>query len=150
MLFIVAILVAVGALFVWRKSREGVRAGNQQAGPIANLSAIVSAAFFMIALVLCFAMIPAGHVGVVDFFGTVSDRTLPPGINPVNPLARVIRYDIRTQEHKETMQVLSREGLSIGLEISVLYRLNPDSAARMYQTISGGDYETIILIPQFR
>jgi regulator of protease activity HflC (stomatin/prohibitin superfamily) len=72
------------------------------------------------------------------------------GINPVNPLARVVKYSIQTQEHKETMQVLSREGLTIGLEVSALYRLNPDSAARVYKTVSGGDYETIILIPQFR
>jgi len=48
------------------------------------------------------------------------------------------------------MQVLSREGLTIGLEISALFRLNPDSAARVYQTILGGDYQTIVLIPQFR
>jgi regulator of protease activity HflC (stomatin/prohibitin superfamily) len=48
------------------------------------------------------------------------------------------------------MQVLSREGLTIGLEISVLYRLNPDSAARVYQTILNGDYEGIVLVPQFR
>ncbi|MFA6743737.1 MAG: prohibitin family protein, partial [Candidatus Neomarinimicrobiota bacterium] len=57
---------------------------------------------------------------------------------------------IQTKEHKETMQVLSREGLTIGLEVSALYRLDPDSAARVYKTISGGDYENIILIPQFR
>ncbi|HSQ77153.1 MAG TPA: prohibitin family protein, partial [Bacteroidota bacterium] len=60
------------------------------------------------------------------------------------------KFSTQTREHKESMQVLSREGLTIGLEISVLYRLNPDSAARVYQTISGGDYETIVLIPQFR
>ncbi len=48
------------------------------------------------------------------------------------------------------MQVLSREGLTIGLELSVLYRLNPDSAARVYQTIVSGDYENVLLIPQFR
>jgi regulator of protease activity HflC (stomatin/prohibitin superfamily) len=62
----------------------------------------------------------------------------------------VIKFSIQTKEHKETMQVLSREGLTIGLEISALYRLNPDSAARMYQTVSNGDYENIVLIPQFR
>jgi regulator of protease activity HflC (stomatin/prohibitin superfamily) len=32
----------------------------------------------------------------------------------------------------------------------VLYRLDLDSAARVYKTVSGGDYETIILVPQFR
>lgn len=65
-------------------------------------------------------------------------------------MAKVIKFSWQTQEHKENMQVLSREGLTIGLEISALYRLNPDSAARVYQTILGGDYQEIILIPQFR
>jgi regulator of protease activity HflC (stomatin/prohibitin superfamily) len=65
-------------------------------------------------------------------------------------LADVIKFSIQTKEHKETMQVLSREGLSIGLEISAIYRLNPDSVAQVYKTILGGDYETIVLIPQFR
>lgn len=104
----------------------------------------------VVALSQMFTQIPAGHVGVVDFFGIVSDRTLPAGINLVNPMAQVVKYSIQTKEHKETMQVLSREGLTIGLEVSALYRLDPDSAARVYKTISGGDYENIILIPQFR
>lgn len=65
-------------------------------------------------------------------------------------MAKVIKFSWQTQEHKENMQVLSREGLTIGLEIGALYRLNPDSAARVYQTILGGDYQEIILIPQFR
>ena len=38
----------------------------------------------------------------------------------------------------------------VNMEISSLYRLDPDSAARVYKTIAGGDYESIILIPQFR
>lgn len=102
------------------------------------------------ALIQCFTQVPAGHVGIVDFFGIVSPKPLSAGIHPVNPFARVIKFSIQTKEHKETMEVLSREGLSIGLEISALYRLNPDSVARVYKTVAGGDYETIILIPQFR
>jgi regulator of protease activity HflC (stomatin/prohibitin superfamily) len=117
---------------------------------VARVSGLGVVVFAVLAILQCFTQIPAGHVGVVDFFGVVSDATLRAGINPVNPLANVIKYSIQTQEHKETMQVLSREGLTIGLEVSALYRLNPDSAARVYKTVSGGDYETIILIPQFR
>jgi regulator of protease activity HflC (stomatin/prohibitin superfamily) len=75
---------------------------------------------------------------------------LPAGIQPVNPMADVVKFSIQTKEHKETMQVLSREGLTINLEISVLYRLNPDSAAQVYKTILGGDFEGIVLVPQFR
>ncbi|MBI5021302.1 MAG: prohibitin family protein [Ignavibacteriales bacterium] len=119
------------------------RSGMMVSGTIAAIAVILALSQF-------FSIIPAGYVGVVDFFGIVSDRTLGAGINTVNPMAKIQKYSIQTKEHKEAMQVLSREGLTIGLEISALYRLNPDSAARVYKTISGGDYETIVLIPQFR
>jgi regulator of protease activity HflC (stomatin/prohibitin superfamily) len=147
MIFILAILATVAAFFVWRGA---ARQDSTISRPIGSVSLLAVGVCAAIALVQCFTQIPAGHVGVVDFFGIVPKRALPAGINFVNPLARVIKLSIQTKEHKETMQVLSREGLTIGLEISALYRLNPDSAARVYQTVAGGDYETIILIPQFR
>lgn len=150
MIFILAATAAIVALIAWFVSGKQTRKGpvaSQAGGPAALLAVVV---FVVIALSQSFTQVPAGHVGVVDFFGIVSQRTLPSGINLVNPMARVIKYSIQTKEHKETMQVLSREGLSIGLEVSVLYRLDSDSAARVYKTVAGGDYERIILIPQFR
>jgi prohibitin 1 len=150
MAFIISFLLTLVAFVVLRVARKKVRENNIAFRPIANASALAAGVFGVLALLQCFTQIPAGHVGVVDFFGYVSDQTLRAGINPVNPLANVVKYSIQTQEHKETMQVLSREGLTIGLEVSVLYRLNPDSAALVYKTVAGGDYETIILIPQFR
>jgi prohibitin 1 len=150
MVFVLCSLAAIVAFFSWRAASKKVRLNNLMYRTPATVSLLAMVFFAVLALVQCFTMVPAGHVGVVDFFGVVSERTLPNGINPVNPLARVIKFSTQTKEHKETMQVLSREGLTIGLEISVLYKLNPDSAARVYKTIAGGDYETIILIPQFR
>ena len=150
MLFILCALVAIAALLLWRNSIQSARQKGLRPGLIANIATLVAGVFALFALLQCFTIIPAGNVGVVDFFGTVSDRPITSGINPINPLARVIKFSTQTQEHKESMQVLSREGLTIGLELSVLYRLNPDSAARVYKTIIGGDYETIVLIPQFR
>lgn len=150
MIFILSLVIAMVAIVVWVNASRKARRGDLTFRSVANISGIGGIVFSILALLQCFTQIPAGHVGVVDFFGVVSDETLRAGINPVNPLANVIKYSIQTQEHKETMQVLSREGLTIGLEVSALYRLNPDSAARVYKTVSGGDYETIILIPQFR
>ena len=150
MIFILSLLITVIAIFVWLGAKKKTNQDNiafRSAGKFGILAAIV---FGIIALLQCFTQVPAGHVGVVDFFGIVSDKALPAGINMVNPLADVVKFSIQTKEHKETMQVLSREGLTIGLEVSALYRLNPDSAARVYKTVAGGDYETIILIPQFR
>ena len=150
MIFVITIIVTVIAFFVWRSASSRVRQNDIASRSVARVSGLAAGVFGVLAALQCFTQIPAGHVGVVDFFGVVSDQTLRAGINPVNPLANVIKYSIQTQEHKETMQVLSREGLTIGLEVSALYRLNPDSAARVYKTVTGGDYETIILIPQFR
>ena len=151
MIFVFFLFVALAALLSWVTARKKV---VQQHNILFRSAMMVSGTIAVLAVLLAlsqfFSIIPAGYVGVVDFFGVVSDRTLSAGINVVNPMAKIQKYSIQTKEHKEAMQVLSREGLTIGLEISALYRLNPDSAARVYKTISEGDYETIVLIPQFR
>jgi prohibitin 1 len=150
LIFIFAILISTVAFFIWLGTRRKVKLENTAFRFVATVSLVAVVIFGILALTQCFTQVPAGHVGVIDFFGVVSARTLPSGINLVNPLARIVKFSIQTKEHKETMEVLSREGLTIGLEISALYRLDPDSAARVYKTVAGGDYETIILIPQFR
>ncbi len=150
MIFILTVVIAIAGFFVWRSASKKVQQNNLIFRSVARGGAAAAVVFGVLAVLQCFTQIPAGNVGVVDFFGVVSDQTLRSGINPVNPMATVWKNSVQTQEHKETMQVLSREGLTIGLEVSALYRLNPDSAARVYKTVAGGDYETIILIPQFR
>ncbi len=144
MFFLIFILVAVAAFFSWRTMRI-----NPNTAGSANISLLVAIGAFVAALSNCFTVIPAGHVGVVDFFGTVSENTLKAGINPVNPLARVVKMSVKTQELKEVMDVPSKEGLTVQLEVSVLYHLNPEKAADVYKTV-GEDYETIIIEPQFR
>ena len=150
MVFVTSIIIAIVAFFIWRGAAGKTAQNSVTSRSVARVSALFAGVFAVLALLQCFTQVPAGYVGVVDFFGIVSEKTIASGINIVNPLANVVKFTIQTQEHKETMQVLSREGLTIGLEISVLYRLNPDSAGRVYKTVAGGDYETIILIPQFR
>lgn len=149
MLFLLSVLIAIGSLIAWQTARKS-GAGNALARGSSAIFGSAALLFVVIAFTQAFTVVPAGHVGIVDFFGTVADKTLSPGINIVNPMAKVVTYSAQTKEHKETMQVLSREGLTIGLELSVLYRLNPDSAASIYKKIFGGDYEDVILVPQFR
>jgi len=96
-----------------------------------------------------FRTVPAGHVGVKDFFGSVSSDTLPPGIRVVFPLTRVIKMSMQTQEMKEVAEVPSREGLILNLETSLLFQLDPAKAADIYRTV-GSDYAGTIVEPQFR
>ena len=94
-------------------------------------------------------VIPAGHVGVKDFFGSVSMESLPAGVHFVFPFTKVIKMTIQTQELKETAEVPSKEGLVMDLEGSLLYRLDPARAAQVYKTF-GVDYATVTVEPQIR
>ncbi len=151
MFFIFLLLVGVGAIIFFGVARSKFQQMRTQTFKAAmNLSAFVAGVALLGAFSQLFTVIPAGHVGVIDFFGIVSENTLKSGINMVNPLAKVVKFSIQTKELKESMSVLSREGLTIGLEISALYRLEADSAGIVYRKVSGGDYENIVLVPQFR
>jgi prohibitin 1 len=106
-------------------------------------------ALIVVLLVGPFRTIPAGHVGVKDFFGQVSSQTLPPGIRLVVPLTSVVRMSVQTQEIKEIAEVPSQEGLILSLETSLLFQLDPAKAAEIYRTV-GSSYIGTIVEPQFR
>jgi prohibitin 1 len=95
------------------------------------------------------AVIPAGHVGVLDFFGSVSSRVLPSGVHLVVPFTRVVKMSVQTQEMKEVAEVPSQEGLIMDLEVSLLYRLEPEKADDVYRTV-GREYASVVVTPQFR
>jgi regulator of protease activity HflC (stomatin/prohibitin superfamily) len=148
MLFIFSLLVAGLAALAWQTARKRAQF-NLMYRSSTNLALAVMVLFIGVAISQFFTVVPAGHVGVVDFFGVVSDNTLKAGINPVNPMARVVKFSVKTQEIKETLDVPSREGLTVQLEVSALFHLNPEKAADVYKTI-GENYVQIILEPQFR
>ena len=145
MLFIVALIAAVVAFFVYRNSKKRMNKSE------ASFALMAIGVALVVALSQCWTVIPAGHVGVVDFWGIVSDFTLKPGVNFVNPMAKVVKFDGRKQEMKEVMTVPSKEGLSVDLEISLIYKLNDDRVNIIYKSV--GDYEEYtnkIITPYFR
>jgi len=143
MLFILAIIAAIVAFFVYRNAKKRFQKSE------ATFATLGIALTLFIALLQCFTIIPAGHTGVIDFLGYVSDNTLKPGVNIVNPMANVEKMSIQTQELKEVMSVPSKEGLSVNLEISLLFKLDSEKANDIYKTV-GPNYAEIILVPQFR
>ncbi|MBI5216496.1 MAG: prohibitin family protein [Ignavibacteriae bacterium] len=149
MLFILSLIITLVAFFLWSASRKKVQQHNPSYRVPMLISGFVSALFTVVSLTQLFTVVPAGHVGVVNLFGVVSENTLKSGINIINPLANVIKMSIQTQELKESMEVPSKEGLTVQLEVSVLYHLNPEKAAHVYRTV-GTDYEAVLLEPQFR
>ena len=128
---------------------------------------IAGTAFFavivlVVVLFLSIVTIPAGHVGVYNLFGVVDDTEWQPGLHFKNPLASVDEMSVKTQEYTMTftkgegakqgsdvISSLTKEGLSVDLDMTILYRLNPTYASDVYQTI-GKDYVGVIVRPQIR
>src|SRR4249920_3929883 len=143
MAFVFFIIVSVVAFFIWSSSRK--KANEQRSAAFRSASVVsggVMAFTAILALTQCFTTIPAGSVGVVDFFGTVQEGTLKSGINLVNPLAKVVKMSIQTLELKETMDTPSKEGLTTQIEVSLLYHLNPEQAANVYKSV-GENYVSV-------
>jgi len=142
MLFLISFAAAIVALLVYINARKRF---NKAESTFALIGFVVA---LLIAVMQCWSVIPTGHVGVVDFFGQVSDNTLKQGINFVNPMAAVIKFDARTQEIREKISVPTKEGLSVEMDISLLFRVSVINANRIYKT-DGEDYVEKILVNKF-
>jgi len=93
----------------------------------------------------------SGHRGIVfkSFGGGTSREVLGEGIHLIPIWNDVIPYDTRVHEMKETLAVLSSNGLPIRVDASVRYR--PD-AQELYelQTQIGPDYDQKLVAPVVR
>ena len=90
-----------------------------------------------------------GRVGVLTLFGRVTGETLPEGMHLINPLKTNNQLSIQTQTIKESASTPSSEGLMMNLDTSLIYHLNPDRAAEVFQKI-GADYENVVVEPTLR
>jgi prohibitin 1 len=113
---------------------------------------ILQLAILVLVIILLMASttsIPTGNVGVLTLFGRVTGETLPEGIHLVNPLKSVQKLSIQTQSVKESANVPSNEGLILALDTSLLFRLDKNKAAFVYQTV-GDNYAQKIVEPTLR
>lgn len=151
MLFLVALAVAVGAFLVARRLAGGTDDPMKVLAVKAARRVLigVGAVFVLVAAAQLVRVVPAGHVGIVDLFGVVRPQPLHSGLRIVNPLARVIQMSIKTHELKEVMEVPSKEGLAMELEVSALFHLDPAKSPEVYRTV-GTNYVEVLLEPQFR
>ena len=133
--------------------------GIQNQAPKARVSGIagILAGGALVFLSYAFVVIPAGHVGVMfNVFGGVQDRELTEGFHIVLPvIQQVTQYDVRQQEITlstnmgDQINARSSEGLDIGVDVTVLYQVVANEAAKLHQDI-GPSYVAIRLRPQIR
>jgi len=122
-------------------------------GHVSGLLRLIGLGILAFVLVILFfsavTRVGTGHVGVLTLFGKVTGETLGEGIHVINPLKTNNEMSIQTQTIKESASVPSSEGLMMSLDTSLIYHLNPDRAADVFQHI-GADYENVVVEPTLR
>src|SRR5581483_9630160 len=102
--------------------------------------------FLIIFLFNAVIKVPTGSVAVLTLFGRVTGETLPEGIHVINPLKSSNELSVRTQEIKESASVPSSEGLMMSLDTSLIYHVDPEKAADIYQKV-GPNYMMVVIEP---
>jgi len=126
---------------IYDPSRGRVIDGGGHGGGMLRLIGLGIVAFLLVILLFSsITKVGTGHVGVLTLFGRVTGETLGEGIHLINPLKTNNEMSIQTQTIKESASVPSSEGLMMALDTSLIYHLNSESAAHVFQTI-GADYE---------
>ena len=109
-----------------------------------------------------FKQIDAGRVGVKSLYGSVQSDVLESGLHLINPLLEVTDFDIQTQnytmsaihgegsqEGDDAIRVLSNDGLEVVIDLTVLYRITPNDAPKIFKQI-GVNYTDKIVRPVTR
>jgi prohibitin 1 len=97
-------------------------------------------------------VIEDGEVGVSKSFGRISDEPVGRGIALQFPIVRTVEtWNVKLQEVKETATVPSSEGLIVGLDASLLFRVRPEDAPEIRKTIGTPPvYMSKLVVPYFR
>ncbi len=82
-----------------------------------------------------------GQVGVKQTLGKIKYEPLEPGVRTVMPFTqKVIKVPTNTVNTEQALSLPSKEGLTVGAEISILYHINGDQAPDVIESI-GRVYE---------
>lgn len=107
---------------------------------------------FLILSSTIFITIPPGKVGVIfeRFSGGINkEKIYDQGFHVVAPWNELIQYDVRTNEALEKMSVLSKNGLTIDVELSFRYMADQSKIGHLHDEI-GPSYVSTILVPEIR
>jgi prohibitin 1 len=111
---------------------------------------VAMALMAVLVLVSGCVVIEDGQVGVSKSFGSINNDPVGQGVVLQFPVVRTVEtWNTKLQELKETAQVPSSEGLIVGLDTSLLFRVDPTQAPAIRKTV-GRNYIDILVIPYFR
>ncbi len=114
--------------------------------------AIVAIIFVIFSGSRMFVTIQPGEAAVIfkKFSGGLDTKNvLGQGFHVVAPWNDVIRYDVKDQKAEETIDVLDKNGLSINVDVTILFKAISSKIGFIHENI-GPDYINIKVIPNMR
>jgi regulator of protease activity HflC (stomatin/prohibitin superfamily) len=151
-LIITGILIMIFA-YLATKSVPYLKARKLQVNLLAALI------FLFMLIIASVVQVEPGMVGVQKLFGKVKDNVLESGLNVINPLVKVVMFDVRTENYTmsgvmdegakqgdDAIRVLSADGLEVIVDLTVLYKVIPAEAPRILKEV-GTDYRNVIVRP---
>ncbi len=107
---------------------------------------------FALGIIGCGTQVPSGHRGV--FYskfgdGTEMGKIYPEGFNWHMPWNSIFVYKIQLDERREQVQVLSSDGASIGLEVTIWFRPMVERIDSLQKTV-GKNYYNVAVAPALR
>lgn len=89
--------------------------------------------------------IDSGHRGVLfKWFGGTQDEVFGEGVHIIAPWNKLIPYDIRYQDRMESLDILTSNGLSVGMEVSVRFYPRSEDLPKLHMEIGRSYYDTIV------
>jgi regulator of protease activity HflC (stomatin/prohibitin superfamily) len=122
-------------------------------GPKPRTIGIIVVVFLIVILFLIwgpFVIVPAGHRGVVLWWGSVEKRVMGEGFNFIVPFAeRVIKIDVRVRPHPfKEIDAASKEYQMVKLSGMMNFHIDPSYVNDLYQKV-GLDFADKVIDPAF-
>ncbi len=107
----------------------------------------VSVIAVVIVLLNSITIIDAGHTGVINTLGRVSENVLQEGMHFKIPFVqKIIKMDNRIVKLEVDTEAFSKDLQTVETKLAINYRVSKDKSYAIYKNV-GSDYETILVTP---
>lgn len=115
--------------------------------PIAIILTIAGVLLSVLILSSCFAVVPAGHTGVILTLGRVSDRVLQEGFHVKAPFVQeVVKIDNRITKLEVATEAFSKDLQTVSTTLAINYRVDTAKSYSIYKNI-GTAYQEVLVTP---
>lgn len=115
--------------------------------PKKTIALVIAALAALLVLFNSITIVDAGHTGVINTLGNVSENVLQEGIHLKVPFVQtIIKMDNRIVKLEVETEAFSKDLQTVETKLAINYRVSKDKSYAIYKNV-GSDYETILVSP---